>query len=94
MQKDLFEDLANEVDIIANTMKVPKLKIAVEKFEKLYNENKQKAIAEHNECKQKLYAIEGTGQWSICRDLGNKGASPLIAVKRPKKSKAGKAKGQ
>ena len=75
-QNDLHKEMEKEGDLIANPMKVPKLKIAAGKFQKLYEENKQKQITENKMCKYKLYSVKGKGQWNICRDLSNKGASP------------------
>ena len=50
-------------------------------------------MAEHSANKQKLFAAKGKGPWDLCKELGAKRTSPLIAVKRPSQGKQKQAKG-
>ena len=67
--------------------------MTVEKFHKEYDKLKAKAVMERNVNKQKLFAAKGKGQWDLCKELGAKRTSPLIAVKRPSEGKQKQAKG-
>ena len=60
---------------------------------KLYEKNRNKAIDEDNKCKQKIYQAKEKGHWDLAKELGTKGASPMTAVKRPKRGPEGQAKG-
>ena len=53
---------------------------------------KQQALSEHRAAKQKVYADKQKGQWSVCKDMGAKRASPLVAVRRPEKGPKGQRK--
>ena len=74
-------------------MRMPFMRINAEKFQKLHDHWKGKAIKEHKETKQNMFQAENKGQWNLCKELGEKRASPLVAVKRLKKSEKGHAQG-
>ena len=70
-----------------------RMKLNAAKFHKQYEEHRKKAIADHRKMKMEIYAAKEKGQWKICHELGTKGASPLIVVKRPTIGPNGQPKG-
>ena len=55
-----------------------------------WNEKEEKV---KREATQKIYRGKAGGQWAICRNLGNRNAAPLTALRRPKQGAKGQPKG-
>ena len=73
--------------------KISRMKLNAQRFINMFEQHKKKAIAEDERCKAKLFASKNKGQWDLCKELGSKGASPMVAATRPQRGPEGQAKG-
>ena len=76
-----------------NTMLVPTLKRAANKYHGEAKTHRDKAEQIEDQKRAERYSEKSGGQLQICKDKGSTFAAPLVAVKRMEAGSAGQAKG-
>ena len=80
-------------EIAAEIMMVPMLKRSAEKYHVQAAKHRARAEQETKEANQKLYRAKAAGQWAICKNLGQRNAAPLTALRRKRTGPKGQPKG-
>ena len=72
----------------------PTIKLQMQRYHKLHDKWRRKAIETKEKTDQKVYAMKGSGQWNLMKSMERKGhVKPLVALRRKTKGPRGQPKG-
>ena len=72
----------------------PTLKLQMQRYHKMHDKWKRKAVEKQEYVDRKLYALKGKGQWNLMRSMDNRTkAKALIALRRTARGPRGQPKG-